>query len=125
MSDLSELSSSINEWMKHDELIKSLNLKIKEIKESKSTLEKSILETLDKHNLKNKKLKINNKHVVYNETYSLPPLSIKLLDTIFSNYEDTVKHMILESIKKYRENHKTISISLKKKAIRKKSIKNA
>ena len=125
MSELSELSSSINEWMKHDDIIASLNLKIKGIKESKTTLEKSILETLDKHNLKNKKLKINNKHVVYNETYSLPPLSIKLLDTIFSNYEDNVKHMILESIKKYRENHKTISISLKKKAIRKKSLKNA
>ena len=125
MSELSELSISIKEWMKYDDTISQLNLKIKQMKESKSTLENLILDKLNKHNLKNKKLKINNKHVIYTETQNLPPLSIKLLESIFSNYDDSIKNMILDVIKRYRENNKTTSISLKKKAIRKKSIKNA
>jgi len=126
MTHLSQLSNDIIEWESHNDTIKKLNVYTKSIKDKKNKLELSILDTIKQNNLTHKKLKLENNHIFYNTTYTMPPLSIKLLETILDEFIDSkAKEQILEKIKKFRENNKSESICLKKKLIhRKKSNKS-
>ena len=126
MTHLSKLSNDITEWESHNDTIKKLNTYLKSVKDKKHTLELSILDTLKQNNLTQKKLKLENNHIFYNTTYTMPPLSTKLLETVLDEFIDSkAKELILEKIKKFRENNKTESICLKKKSIhRKKSNKS-
>ena len=126
MYQLSQLSKDIIEWDSHNETIKKLNDYTKNVKEKKNKLELSILNTIKHTNLTQKKLKLENNHIFYNTTYTMPPLSIKLLETVLDEFIDSkYKEQILEKIKIFRENNKTESVSLKKKTInRKKSNKS-
>ena len=121
MTDFNQLSKDINKWIKYNEYIDSINYKLKIIKDQKNKLEESILFNLKTHNLTDKKLKIGDKHINYNITNTMPPLSLKLLDTILEEFLDSkIKEKILEKIQFYREQHKTESVSLKKKNINRK-----
>tara|TARA_B110000967_G_C18531967_1_gene386310 strand:+ start:231 stop:617 length:387 start_codon:yes stop_codon:yes gene_type:complete len=121
MTDFNQLSKDINKWLKYNESIDSINSQLKIIKDQKNKLEESILFNLKTHNLTDKKLKIGDKHINYNITNTMPPLSLKLLDTILEEFLDNkIKEKILEKIKLYREHHKTESVSLKKKNINRK-----
>jgi len=126
MSHLSQLSNDIIEWDSQNVTIKKLNTYLKNIKEKKHTLEVSILETIKHNNLTQKKLKLENNHIFYNTTYTMPPLSNKLLETVLDEFIDSkVKDQILDKIRKFRENNKIESVNLKKKSIyRKKSNKS-
>ena len=121
MTDFNQLSKDINKWLKYNESIDSINSQLKIIKDQKNKLEESILFNLKTYNLTDKKLKIGDKHINYNITNTMPPLSLKLLDTILEEFLDNkIKEKILEKIKLYREHHKTESVSLKKKNINRK-----
>ena len=121
MTDFNQLSKDINKWLKYNESIDSINSQLKIIKDQKNKLEESILFNLKTYNLTDKKLKIGDKHINYNITNTMPPLSLKLLDTILEEFLDyKIKEKILEKIKLYREHHKTESVSLKKKNINRK-----
>ena len=126
MTHLSKLSNDITEWESHNDTIKKLNIYIKSVKDKKNKLELSILDTLKQNNLTHKKLKLENTHIFYNTTYTMPALSTKLLETVLDEFIDNnLKEQILDQIKKFRENNKTESVCLKKKSIhRKKSNKS-
>jgi hypothetical protein len=123
MADFNKLSLQINEWLKYNESIDKLNSHIKTIKSKKSTLEQHIIYTLEENNLTDKKLRIGNSHIHYNITHSMPPLSLKLLESVLNEYlTPQLKEKILEKIQSIRESMKSQSVSLKKKnANRKKS----
>lgn len=126
MSKLSQLSNDIQEWNNHNDTIKKINNYLKNVKEQKNNLELSILDTIKQNNLTDKKLKLENNHIFYNKTYTMPPLSTKLLETVLDEFTDSnTKNTILEHIKIFREKNKSESITLKKKSInRKKSTKS-
>lgn len=117
--DYSKLTNDINHWIEYEELISKLNKNIKQLREKKNNLEEHILISLKENNLDNKKLKIANNHITYNITNTLPPISLKLLETILSQLlnEDS-KTKIIEKIHQFREDNKSKIISLKKKQIK-------
>ena len=124
MSEYNKLKSNIKQWMTIQEIISNYNSKIKEIKQKKEAIETTILNDLKNNNLTDKKLKIDNQHVFYNQTTSLPSVSLSLVDNVLTKLvNNNTKMIILNEIKKYREQNKTINYSLKKKKIRKGSVR--
>jgi len=125
MADFNKLSLQINEWLKYTETIDKFNAQLKTIKSNKSTLEQNIIYTLEENNLTDKKLRVGNSHIHYNITHTMAPLSLKLLETVLTEYlTPHLKEKILEKIMRDRESLKSQSISLKKKNVyRKKSIR--
>jgi hypothetical protein len=122
MADFNKLSIQINEWLKYNDNIDKINGHLKIIKSNKSELEQNIIYTLEENNLTDKKLRVGNSHIQYNITNSMPPLSLKLLENILSEYlTPQLKEKILNKILTDRESLKSHSVSLKKKNIRKKS----
>ena len=127
MTDYTKLSKDIDIWLKYNESIDKLNNHIKSLKEKKNNVEESIISTMETHDLTTKKLKINEKHIHYNISHTMPPLSLKLLESVLDEFmTPKIKEKIIEKIQLYRERNKTQSISLKKKNInRKKSTKKS
>jgi hypothetical protein len=127
MVDYTKLSKDIDIWLKYNDSIDKLNNHIKSLKEKKNHVESSIISTMETHELTNKKLKINEKHIHYNISHTMPPLSLKLLESVLDDFTTPkIKDQIIEKIQLYREKNKTQSISLKKKNInRKKSTKKS
>jgi hypothetical protein len=125
MADYTKLSKDIDIWLKYNESIDKLNNHIKSLKEKKNNVEESIISTMETHDLTTKKLKINEKHIHYNISHTMPPLSLKLLESVLDEFmTPKIKEKIIEKIQLYRERNKTQSISLKKKNInRKKSMR--
>ena len=117
---MNRLSDKINNWSKIDKEILKLNEYLKNLKQHKSKTEQEILNIIKNNNLTEKKIRFNNNHFVYNISHSLPPISLTLIEKVLGdNLNSNIKTHILNEIKKYRENNKSESISLKKKKIRK------
>ena len=126
MTDFNKLSIQLNEWIKYNESIDKLNSHLKTIKSKKSILEQNIIFSLEENNLTDKKLRIGNSHIHYNITQSMPPLSLKLLDSVLDDYlTQQIKEKILERIQIRREQLKTKSVSLKKKNVNRKKSNRA
>jgi hypothetical protein len=127
MVDYNKLSKDIDIWLKYNESIDKLNNHLKALKEKKNNIESSIITTMENNDLTQKKLKINEKHIHYNISHTMPPLSLKLLEQVLNEFmTPNIKEKILEKIQLYREKNKTQSINLKKKNIsRKKSNKKS
>ena len=126
MRDYKALGENINNWIKINEQITQYNAKIKAVKEHRDKLEKSILSSLKQNSLTNKKFKIDNTHVFYNQSTSLPSFSITLLEKVLDRLVNAkTKEVILNEIQKERESNKTVNISLKKKKIRKGSVRKS
>jgi hypothetical protein len=121
MADFNKLSLQINEWLKYIDTIDKFNEHLKTIKSKKSTLEQNIINTLEENNLTDKKLRVGNSHIHYNITQSMPPLSLKLLENVLTEYlTPQLKEKILEKILCDRESLKSQSVSLKKKNVNRK-----
>lgn len=126
MRDYKALGENIGNWIKINEQITQYNAKIKAVKEHRDKLEKNILSSLKQNSLTNKKFKIDNTHVFYNETTSLPSFSITLLEKVLDRLVNAkTKQVILDEIQKERDSNKTVNISLKKKKIRKGSVRKS
>ena len=126
MCDYKALGESIGNWIKINEQITQYNAKIKAVKEHRDKLEKSILSSLKQNSLTNKKFKIDNTHVFYNQSTSLPSFSITLLEKVLDRLVNgKTKQVILNEIQKERESNKTVNITLKKKKIRKGSVRKS
>ena len=126
MRDYKALGENIGNWIKINEQITQYNTKIKAVKEHRDKLEKSILSSLKQNSLTNKKFKIDNTHVFYNQSTSLPSFSITLLEKVLDRLVNAkTKEVILNEIQKERESNKTVNISLKKKKIRKGSVRKS
>ena len=126
MCDYKALGENIGNWIKINEQITQYNAKIKAVKEHRDKLEKNILSSLKQNSLTNKKFKIDNTHVFYNQSASLPSFSITLLEKVLDRLVNAkTKQVILNEIQKERENNKTVNITLKKKKIRKGSVRKS
>ena len=126
MRDYKVLGENIGNWIKINEQITQYNAKIKAVKEHRDKLEKSILSSLKQNSLTNKKFKIDNTHVFYNQSTSLPSFSITLLEKVLDRLVNgKTKQVILNEIQKERESNKTVNITLKKKKIRKGSVRKS
>ena len=126
MRDYKALGENINNWIKINEQITQYNAKIKAVKEHRDKLEKSILSSLRQNSLTNKKFKIDNTHVFYNQSTSLPSFSITLLEKVLDRLVNAkTKAVILNEIQKERESNKTVNVSLKKKKIRKGGVRKS
>ena len=126
MRDYKALGENIGNWIKINEQITQYNAKIKAVKEHRDKLEKSILSSLKQNSLTNKKFKIDNTHVFYNQSTSLPSFSITLLEKVLDRLVNAkTKEVILNEIQKERESNKTVNVSLKKKKIRKGSVRKS
>ena len=126
MRDYKALGENINNWIKINEQITQYNAKIKAVKEHRDKLEKSILSSLKQNSLTNKKFKIDNTHVFYNQSTSLPSFSITLLEKVLDRLVNAkTKAVILNEIQKERESNKTVNVSLKKKKIRRGSVRKS
>tara|TARA_Y100000591_G_C21469457_1_gene514934 strand:+ start:55 stop:441 length:387 start_codon:yes stop_codon:yes gene_type:complete len=126
MCDYKALGENINNWIRINQQIDQYNSKIKLVKEHRDKLEKNILNSLKQNSLTNKKFKIDNSHVFYNQSTSLPSFSITLLEKVLDRLVNSkTKQVILDEIKKERESNKTVNISLKKKKIRKGSVRKS
>ena len=127
MTDYAKLSDDINTWLTYNEAIDKFNTHIKQIREKKNNLESTIISTMETHKLTNKKLKISDKHIYYNVSHTMPPLSLKLLESVLDEFmPPKTKEKIIEKIQLYRDANKTATINLKKKnAYRKKSTKKS
>ena len=126
MRDYKVLGENIGNWIKINEQITQYNAKIKAVKEHRDKLEKSILSSLKQNSLTNKKFKIDNTHVFYNQSTSLPSFSITLLEKVLDRLVNgNTKQVILNEIQKERESNKTVNITLKKKKIRKGSVRKS
>ena len=126
MRDYKALGENIGNWIKINEQITQYNAKIKAVKEHRDKLEKSILSSLKQNSLTNKKFKIDNTHVFYNQSTSLPSFSITLLEKVLDRLVNAkTKAVILNEIQKERESNKTVNVSLKKKKIRKGSVRKS
>jgi hypothetical protein len=125
MSNLDKLYQNINTWTLVNTKIAEINKTLKSYKDAKNNLENIILDDIKINNLTNTKLKINNSFFTYSTTYTMPTLSITLIETILDKLVNTrklaqsEKNQILDEINKYRNSNKKESISLKKKKIRK------
>ena len=121
---LNNLTQNINNWIDLNEKIEISNKKMKELREQKNSIEESIIHDMEKKNLTNKKLRLNNTHILYNISHTQPSISITLLESIFNELitNNTIsietKQYIIEYIKKYRDINKKPVVSIKKKKIK-------
>ena len=117
---MDKLSNDINIWNNINKNIDKVNTILKKLKNHKNSIETNILENIEKNELCNTKLKYDNYYFIYNLNKTLPPLTLKILETILkNNVNDELKIKILNDIQKYRENNKNKSITLKKKNFKK------
>lgn len=125
MSNLDTLSKNINTWTLINTKIIEFNKTLKTYKDAKNNIENTILDDIKRNDLINTKLKINNSFFTYSTSYSMPPLSMTLLETIIDKSINAgkmtplEKNQILDEINNYRNSNKKESISLKKKKISK------
>tara|TARA_B110001450_G_scaffold256140_1_gene285600 strand:+ start:766 stop:1176 length:411 start_codon:yes stop_codon:yes gene_type:complete len=121
---LNNLTQNINKWIFLNDKIEISNKKMKELKEQKNTIEESIIHDMEEKNLTNKKLRLNNTHILYNISHNQPGISITLLESIFDELitNNTIsietKKYIIEYIKTYRDYNKKSVVSIKKKKIK-------
>ena len=113
----------MNNLFSIDEQINSVNIKIKDLKIKRDSIELELMDILEKNKLENKKLILNNKELFINKCSTLPPLNIKIVKDILNNYLDNIKTtMIIKDIENYRNNNKKEKIKIKRK-FSKKSLK--
>ena len=123
MSVKEELTKIMSNLLTIDEKIKDLNKKTKNFREERNSIESTLMESLKKHNLEDKKFILNNKQLFLNTCSTLPVLNIKLVEKILNNHLDKSKtNMIIKEIETYRNHNKKEVLKVKRK-LDKKSLK--
>jgi hypothetical protein len=123
MSVKEELTKIMSNLLTIDEKIKDLNKKTKNFRAERNSIESTLMESLKKHNLEDKKFILNNKQLFLNTCSTLPVLNIKLVEKILNNHLDKSKtNMIIKEIETYRNHNKKEVLKVKRK-LDKKSLK--
>ena len=123
MSVKEELTKIMSNLLTIDEKIKDLNKKTKNFRAERNSIESTLMESLKKHNLEDKKFILNNKQLFLNTCSTLPVLNIKLVEKILNNHLDKSKtNMIVKEIETYRNHNKKEVLKVKRK-LDKKSLK--
>ncbi len=97
--------NNIKKWVSLDNQIKSMNDKIKNMRDEKNSTEESILEYIETNNLKNATINISDGKLRFTTTKQTPPLTLKYIEECLlkciSN-EEQVK-AVMKVIKDSRE----------------------
>lgn len=97
--------NNIKKWVSLDNQIKSMNDKIKNMRDEKNSTEESILEYIETNNLKNATINISDGKLRFTTTKQTPPLTLKYIEECLlkciSN-EEQVK-AVMKVIKESRE----------------------
>ena len=72
--------NQIQQWFQLDNQVKQMNEKTKELREKRSSLEKSIINHVSSNNLSNATVKINNEKLKFATTKVPEPLTFKYLE---------------------------------------------
>lgn len=119
MSNYQNLTNTLKQHSSINSRIETLNKSLGELRKTRSALENSLLDEINRLNLQNKKLRIEDSHYFLGVSKSTPPLNIGLIEELGNKYlgrEVTEKFLI--KIKEHREQHVTKTPSIKRKAIK-------
>lgn len=72
--------NNIKKWVSLDNQIKSMNDKIKNMRDEKNSTEESILEYIETNNLKNATINISDGKLRFTTTKQTPPLTLKYIE---------------------------------------------
>jgi len=72
--------NNIKKWVSLDNQIKSMNDKIKNMRDEKNSTEESILEYIETNNLKNATINISDGKLRFTTTKQTPPLTLKYVE---------------------------------------------
>ena len=96
---------NIQNWVATDNLIKSHNQKLKELRELRTNLNANIITYVEQNNLGNAVIEITDGKLKFQNTKSSPPLTYKFVKTCLMEQldnEETVKQLI-DYMKEKRE----------------------
>jgi len=71
---------NIKKWVSLDNQLKSMNEKIKNIRDEKNSTEEGILEYIETNNLKNATINISDGKLRFTTTKQTPPLTLKYIE---------------------------------------------
>jgi hypothetical protein len=112
-----QLKDDIQKWYNLDKNAEELHLKLTRIREMRNSIEQKILHTMDKHQLKNKKLNIGPCSIVYSQTLQLPTYNHEIIESgissLFPKQSNECKR-IVQSIERERNIRRKPVLSLKK-----------
>jgi len=99
------LENKIKSWVLLDNNINNINKELKKKREERNALCNDIIYIAENNNLTNRKIKISDGVLTFNNTYSYKPISYNLLyDCFFEYFEDEDKcYELLNLIKNKRE----------------------
>ena len=119
MSNYSNLTTTLKQHSSVNSRIESLNKTLGELRKTRNALETNLLDEINRLNLQNKKLRIEESHYFLGVSKSTPPLNIALIEELGNKYlgrEVTEKFLL--KIKEHREQNVTKTPSIKRKAIK-------
>jgi hypothetical protein len=119
MSNYSNLTTTLKQHSSVNSRIESLNKTLGELRKTRNALETNLLDEINRLNLQNKKLRIEDSHYFLGVSKSTPPLNIALIEELGNKYlgrEVTEKFLL--KIKEHREQNVTKTPSIKRKAIK-------
>tara|TARA_Y200000002_G_C22515609_1_gene593264 strand:+ start:251 stop:688 length:438 start_codon:yes stop_codon:yes gene_type:complete len=112
-----QLKNDIQKWYNLDKNAEELHLKLTRIREMRHSIEQKILHTMDRHQLKNKKLNIGPCSIVYSQTLQLPSYNHEIIESgissLFPKQSNECKK-IIQSIERERNTRRKPVLSLKK-----------
>jgi len=107
-----EFKTQLEKWLYVDNELKNVNEKVKKLRDIKSVLTQSLTEHINKKELTNSTIKINNEVVKFLNCKTTQPLTFKYLETclgeIIKDEEKVVK--IIEYVKNKRETNYSLDI---------------
>ena len=119
MNNYQNLTSTLKHHSNVNSRIESLNKTLGELRKTRSELETSLLDEINKLNLQNKKLRIENSHYFLGVSKSTPPLNVSLIEELGNRYlGKEVTDKFLLKIKEHREKNVVKTPSIKRRAIK-------
>ena len=119
MDNYRNLTSTLKNHSDVNQKIESLNKTLGELRKTRNILESNLLDEINRLNLQNKKLRIENSHYFLGVSKTTPPINISLIEEVGAKFlGKDVTDKFLSKIKEYRESHVVKSPSIKRKPIK-------
>ena len=119
MDNYRNLTSTLKNHSDVNQKIESLNKTLGELRKTRNILESNLLDEINRLNLQNKKLRIENSHYFLGVSKTTPPINISLIEEVGAKFlGKDVTDKFLSKIKEYRESNVVKSPSIKRKPIK-------
>ena len=119
MENFKTLTSNLNSYSEINSRIDQLNKVLSDLRLQRSELEQRVLHEINRLNLQNKKMKINNSHFFLGFSKQSPQLNYDLIETIGTKIiGKSNTELLISEIKKYREENLKRKPTLKRRNIK-------